>query len=202
MENVNQNLTLPIKIPYEILQQLTDKNLIGIEIGTDERKHGRILGTSLGASLLPDYDVVLGLKMQVLRKYLGTKEVAVFIQVALAYDADSGELSADTFKIASKSKSFLLDKTLQILANRIYYRKVLNRATYNLNELIDPHLHRLNKKLRAGIPVVQGIHLQGRMDKITIPQISVLTDHILVHVHFNGGIEVNVRRLPDADFKL
>ncbi len=150
MESENINLTLPIKIPYEVLQQLTDKALIGIEIGTGERKQGRILGTSLGASPLPEYDIVLGLKMRILRKILVTKEVDVFIHVSLAYDPDTGEIKVDTYKIASKSKSFLLDKTLQLLANRIYYRKVLDKATYNLNTLINPHLLRMNEKLESG----------------------------------------------------
>ncbi len=201
MESENINLTLPIKIPYGVLQQLTDRALIGMEIGTGERKQGKILGTSLGASLLSEYDVVLGLKMRILSKIV-TKEVEVFIQVSLAYDPDFGELSVDTFKIASKSKNFLLDKTLQILANRIYYRKVLDTATYNLNKLIDPLLLSLNEKLASGISVVQAMILQGNMEKITIPEIEILTDHVLVHVHFKGAAEVSVQKIPGTDFKL
>ncbi len=136
-----------------------------MEIGRGERKQGRILGTSLGASLLPEYDVVLGLKMRILSKILANKEVEVFIQVSLGYDPDLGELSVDTFKIASKSKNFLLDKTLQILANRIYYRRVLDTATYNLNKLIDPLLLNINENLSSGISVVQTMILQGKHGK-------------------------------------
>ncbi len=202
MESENVNLTLPLKIPYEVLQQLTDSTLIGMEIGTGERKHGRILGTSLGASLLPEYDVVLGLKMRILRKILVTKEVEVFIHVSLAYDPDLGEISADTFKIASKSKNFLLDKTLQKLANRIYYRKVLDKATYNLNTLIDPHLLTINEKLASGISVVQTLILQGNMEKITISQIDILTDHVLVPVFFEGAMQVTIQKISGTNFKL
>lgn len=202
METENQNLTLPVKIPYEVLQQLTDKVLIGMEIGTGERKQGRILSTSIGASALPEYDVVLGLKLRVLRRILMAKEVEVFIQVSLAYDTDLGEISVDTYKIASKSKNFLLDKTLQILANRMYYDKILDKATYNFNTLIDPHLLDINEKLASGITFAQAITLRGNMKKITVTQIDTLPDHVLVHISFRGGAELSVQQLPDTNFNL
>jgi len=41
-----------------------------------------------------------------------------------------------TFKIDAESKNFVLDKALEFLANRIYYQKVLDKATVNLNELM------------------------------------------------------------------
>ncbi len=44
MESENINLTLPIKIPYEVLQQLTDRSLIGMEIGTGKRKQRKTKG--------------------------------------------------------------------------------------------------------------------------------------------------------------
>lgn len=202
MESENVNLILPIKIPYAVLQQLTDSKLIGMEIGTGKRKQGRILGTSLEASPLPEYDVVLGLKMRIIRKILVTKEVELFIHVSLAYDPDTGILSVGTFKIDAKSRNFLLNKTLEILANRIYYRKVLARATYNSNELIGPYLTGLNERLGQGISFSQGMIVRGTMEHITITRIEPLADHVLVHALFKGGAEVTVQQLPGTDFKL
>lgn len=196
MESENVNLTLPIKIPYEVLQQLTDRKLIGMEIGTGKRKQGRILGTSLEVSPLSEYDVVLGLKMRIIRKILIAKEVKLFIHVSLAYDPDLGRLSVSTFKIDSKSKNFLLDKALELLANRIYYRKVIAKATYNLNELIGPYLTGLNERLRPGISFSQGMILQGTMENITITRIESLTDHVLVHTLFKGAAEVAIQKIP------
>ncbi len=202
MEDNNINLTLPIKIPYEVLQQLTDRSLIGMEIGTGKRKEGRILDTNLEASPLPEYDVVLVLKMRVLRKILVTKEVTLGIHASLVYDTDTGILSVGTFKIDSKSKNFLLNKTLQILANRMYYRKILDKATYNLHELIGSYLIGLNERLISGIPFSQGMTLHGNMKNTTITRIEPLADHVLVYALFKGGAEVSVNKLPDTNFKL
>ncbi len=202
MESENINLTLPIKIPYEVLQQLTDRSLIGMEIGTGKRKEGRILDTNLEASPLPEFDVVLVLKMRILRKILVTKEVTLGIHASLVYDADTGILSVGDFKIDSKSKNFLLNKTLQILANRMYYRKILDKATYNLHELISSYLIGLNERLISGISFSQGMMLHGNMKSTTITHIEPLADYVLVHVLFEGAVEAAIQKLPDADFKL
>lgn len=202
MESDTISLTLPIKIPYEVLQQLTDRKLIGMEIGTGKRKQGRILGTSLQASPLPAYDVVLGLKMRIIRKILVVKEVALLIHISLAYDPDRGRLSVGTFKIDSKSKNFLLNKTLEILANRIYYRKVLDKATYNLHELIAPYLIGLNERLVPGLSFSPGLILHGAMENITLTRIEAFADHVLVHALFEGAAEVTVQKIPDTDLRL
>ncbi|SDE84692.1 protein of unknown function [Pricia antarctica] len=202
MESANINLTLPIKIPYEVLQQLTDRNLIGMEIGTGKRKEGRIVDTNLEASPLPEFDVILVLKMHILRKILVTKEVTLGIHASLTYDTNTGILSVGDFKIDAKSKNFLLNKTLQILANRMYYRKVLDRATINVNELIGPYLTELNERLVPGISSPQGILLHGSIEQINISRIEPLTEHVLVHVQFKGGVEVTIEKLPGTYFKL
>jgi len=201
MESDTITLTLPIKIPYEVLQQLTDKALIGKEIGTGKSKQGRILGTSLGASALQEYDVVLGLKVLAIRRVLMTKEVELFIHVALDYDSNSGILSAGSFKIDSRSKNFLLNATLKLLANRIYYQKVLDKATYNLYNLIVPHLKKLNNSLEPGFSFPQGIMVQGTMENIRLTRIEILTGHVLVHTLFKGAAEVTIQKIPDTNNK-
>lgn len=202
MESEIVNLTLPIKIPYAILQQITDRKLIGMEIGTGKRKQGRILGTSLKASPMPEFDVVIGLKMRFLRKILVTKEVDLFIHVSLAYDPDMGRLSVGSFKIDSKSKNFLLNKTLETLANRMYYRKALDKATFNVKELIGPHVDRLNDRLGPGISFSQGMILQGNVENITLKRIEPLIHYVLIHVLFKGAVEVAVNKIPDGNFSL
>lgn len=202
MESENINLILPIKIRYPVLQQLIDKKLIGMELGSGNRKHGKIVGTSLEPSPLPGYDIVLGLRIEFTRKIVFSKETSIFIHGSLDYEPETGRISIDTFKIDSKSRNFLLDKTLQILANRIYYRKVLDKATYNLNELLGPQLSGLNEMLRSGMPFSQGMVLHANLENITISGIEPLADYVLVHALFKGGAEVIVHKLPGTNLKL
>lgn len=184
-----------------VLRQLTDKNLIGIEIGKGNRKQGRIIGTSLAASPLPDFDIVLGLQISITSQILLPKEATIFIYGSLDFEPETGRLSVGTFKIDAKSKNFLLDKTLEIFANRIYYRKVLDKATYNLNTLISPYLTTLNERMKSGMPLSQGIVLKGNLKNIAIIRIEPLTEHILVHAHFKGATEVDILEIPDTDYK-
>ncbi len=136
MQTQNINLSLPIKIPYPVLRQLLETRLIGMEIGTSERKRGRILRLGLQPSPSPEYDMVLGLRIGLSRKVLWAKEVPLYVHASLNFDPESGRLSVGTYKIDSESKNFVLDKALEFLANRMYYRKVLDKASVNLNELI------------------------------------------------------------------
>ena len=201
MESDTIHLTLPIKISYEVMRQLMDSKLIGKEIGTSKRKQGRITGTSLKGSFLPEYDVVLGLKMRIIRKTLVTKEVELFIHVSLTYEPDTGILSVSTFKIDAKSKNFLLAKALEILANRIYYRKVLAKASFNLIELISPQIGRLNDRIEPGMPISEGMMLYGNMEDITITKIEPRSDHVLIYALFKGALGLDIQKIPDTDFE-
>ncbi len=44
--------------------------------------------------------------------------------------------------------------------------------------------------------------LQGNMENINISKIEILTDHVLVHVFFDGVLEVVIQEIPDVDFGL
>ena len=183
------------------MRQLMDSKLIGKEIGTGKRKQGRITGTSLKGSFLPEYDVVLGLKMRIIRKILVTKEVELFIHVSLTYEPDTGILSVSTFKIDAKSKNFLLAKALEILANRIYYRRVLDKARFNLIELIGSHIRRLNDRIEPGMPISEGMMLYGNMADITITKIEPRSDYVLVHALFKGALGLDIQKIPDTEFE-
>ena len=89
----NIRLSLPIKIPYAVMQQLLETKLTGMEFGTGKRKKGRILGTSMEASPLEEYDILLGLRVVPARKILLPGEVTVYIHGNLQYDPETGQLS-------------------------------------------------------------------------------------------------------------
>jgi hypothetical protein len=200
MQTQNIDLTLPIKIPYPVLRELLETKLIGMEIGTGERKRGQILRLGLQASPLPDYDMVLGLRIGLARKVLWAKEVPLYLHASLDFDPESGRLSVGTFKIDVDSANFVLDKALEFLANRMYYRKVLDKASVNVNELIASKMAVLNEKLQSGIPSSQGMVFNGNMENITITQIEPGPEYIVVYAHFKGGAEVTLLNLPDLDF--
>ena len=129
-------LTIPVKVPNAVLRKILETKLIGMKIGTAKRKRGQFLRLSLQASPLQEFDIVLGLRIGLARKVLWAKEVPLYLHASLEFDSESGCLSVGTFKIDAESKNFVLDKALEFLANRIYYQKVLDKATVNLNELM------------------------------------------------------------------
>ena len=193
-------LTLPIKIPYPVLRQLLETKLIGMEIGTSERKRGQILRLGLQVSPLPEYDIILGLRVGLVRKVFWTEEVPLYLHAALAFDPESGRLSVGAFKINFETKNVVLDKALAFLANRMYYRKVLDKASINLNEMIASKMAILNEKLQSGIPSSQGMIFSGNMENISITRIEPGPEYIVVYANFKGKAEVTLQNLPDIDF--
>ena len=196
----NIGLALPIKIPYPVLRQLLETKLIGMEIGTSERKRGQILRLGLQVSPLPEYDIILGLRVGLVRKVLWTEEVPLYLHAALAFDPESGRLSVGAFKIDFETKNVVLDKALVFLANRMYYRKVLDKASVNLNEMIASKMALLNEKLQSGIPSSQGMVFSGNMENIMITGIEPGPEYIVVYANFKGKAEVTLQNLPDMDF--
>ena len=196
----NIRLALPIKIPYPVLRQLLETKLIGMEIGTNERKRGQILRLGLQVSPLPEYDIILGLRVGLVRKVLWTEEVPLYLHAALAFDPESGRLSVGAFKIDFETKNVVLDKALALLANRMYYRKVLDKASINLNEMIASKMAILNEKLQSGIPSSQGMIFSGNMENISITRIEPGPEYIVVYANFKGKAEVTLQNLPDIDF--
>ena len=196
----NIRLTLPIKIPYPVLRQLLETKLIGMEIGTSERKRGQILRLGLQVSPLPEYDIILGLRVGLVRKVFWTEEVPLYLHAALAFDPESGRLSVGAFKIDFETKNVVLDKALALLANRMYYRKVLDKASINLNEMIASKMAILNEKLQSGIPSSQGMIFSGNMENISITRIEPGQEYIVVYARFKGGAEVTLQNLPEMDF--
>lgn len=195
MESESITFTLPIKVSYSVLQQLMDEKLIGMEIGSGNRKHGKIVGTSLAPSPLPGYDVVFGLRIGFTRKIVFPKETFILIHGSLDYEPETGKISVGAFKIDSKSRNFLWDKTLELLANRIYYRKVLDKATYNLKALLSPQLRGLNERLTSGMHFSQGMVLQGNLENITISGIEPCPNHVLIQALFEGAAAVTIQEI-------
>ncbi len=195
----NIRLSLPVKIPYAVMQQLLETKLAGMEIGMGKRKKGRILGTSMEASPLEEYDILLGLRVVPARKILLPGEVTVYIHGNLQYDPETGQLSVGTFKIQIKSRNLLMVKALEFLGNRMYYRKVLEKATVNLKDLIRPYRDQLNDKLGSGL-ATKDVVFHGKMDDISITRIEPDHEFIVVHARFEGCAEVTLQSVPFNDF--
>ncbi|HEA19497.1 hypothetical protein LCGC14_0993250 [marine sediment metagenome] len=200
MQTQNINLTVPIKICYPVLQQVLETKLIGMEVGTEERKRGKILSVGLAPSPLADYHVVFELQLELARKLLWAKQIPMLIHCSLDFDPESGKLSVGTFKIDSKSRNFVLNRAFEFLANRVYYRKILDKASINLDELIAAKVSILNEKLLSGIAASKGMLFNGTMNTIALTKIEPGPEHFVVYARFKGEVEVTLSSLPEMDF--
>jgi len=177
-----------------------DVKLIGMELGSKDRKYAKIIGTQLEASPLPHYDIMLGLRVALNRKTLGFKEIPVYIHGSLHYDSDAGLFSIQTFKIDAKSRNFLLDKALEALANKLYYRKILDAASVDVKKLMQPELLMLNQRLKKGLSIAKGTQLGGILEKLSVLAVVAFKDYVRVHVLVSGTLEVTLDELPGIDF--
>lgn len=196
MEPKPLQFELPVNVSYTVLRQLMDKRLIGMELGSKSRKYAQIVGSQLEASPLPDYDVVLGLRIALHRKVVGFKELPIYLHGTLQYDASAELLSIGTFKMDSKSRNFLVDRALETLANTLYYQKIIGAAAVNIKESIRPQLALLNQRLSTGMSVVEGTRLSGRLEHLSVASVAALDNYIAVHVKVSGKFEVTLDELP------
>ena len=191
---------LPVNISYAAVNDFLQKNVVGELIKTEKESgevttYAEILDISLGQSPDEKYDLAVDVEFLMLTKLLRNKVGRVWLYVALEFNEEAQEVWVSDFKLDGNTSSWLMNNSLEVIANNIMQESLKNKMRYNFSAEIEKHIQKLNTKMGDPYEVSGGINLFGRIEKLKIYRIVPKPDRFLVLAKMAANAVVDVDRL-------
>jgi hypothetical protein len=198
MENAIR-IQLPISVSYPALEEVLKEKVVGEYIprpeeGVNEPPYARILDARIEGSSAGDYDVILRIRISILRTVLKRDQVDLLVQASLAYDNETQKLFVRKYKLDSKTSSGFFNSGLEVLANKVAYNQIIKKARFNLGDLISRELNKANGLLESGLEL-KGIKLLGKVERVRVQNVKAKTDGISLLLELQGNLEVRISDL-------
>lgn len=193
----NIEINLPINIPYTLIDKTAKEKLIGQIIkgkkkNGQEKKYAKILDIEIYGSKETDYDIVLGLKTKIYRTIFKREKVPVYLHAKLDYDTIQKKLYVKSYKLDSKTESGLYNISLETIANKIVYTKIINKLQFEIGNAIDEQKKIANKLLAEKIEITKGVKLTGVVNTLEIKSLISQPDRIFCLFSLKGNANVEV----------
>lgn len=191
---------IPVKIEYQVLNQFLRQKLIGEKLGTEnqageETNYAEVLDLTLVRSEHTGLDLSLRADLKALTTFLKNKRVSVILHFSLVFDEDTQEISVGNYKLEGNNQNWLLNKPVEMLANKIAYKKLKEKMKLDFSPIIGKQLHQLNEKMNAPVETVDGIFVTGQLKEFKIKTILPGDNLFMVWVAVSGFGLVDVRRI-------
>ncbi|MBC5992581.1 DUF4403 family protein [Pontibacter cellulosilyticus] len=192
-------IQLPVSVTYHAIEEVLKKQLIGEfipkpEAGTDEAPYAQLLDVGIVKSSAIANEVVLAIKIKILRTMLKRDQVELFVQATLDYDQANEQLYVQQFNLQSRTSSGLYNTALEVLANKVAYNQILKKARIDLREIISKELGKANSTLDEGL-VLKGIKLKGTVETVRIHEVNLLPNRLLLLLEVQGNLEADIHDL-------
>lgn len=199
-EKDNIAFTLPVKIQYSVLEDYLRSKMKGENVKVENEEgeitnYARILDVSLERSPDEDFHVLLDVKFQALTSLFHDKEGRVLLYVILGYEEQEQQIKVEHFELKGKSKSWIMNKSLQAMANTFMYEKLKKKMRFDFEPLIQKQLEQINEKLENRIEPAEGFHVSGRLSTFSILEIFPGQSHVLVSVRLEGRGVIDITGL-------
>jgi len=176
LDEDNIKLNLPVKISYRVLEDVLQKKLVGEQIGMEDsrgtvKNYAEVLGANLGKSQKPNFDLTLNLKLKTLTTLFKNKEVTLLVHIAIGFDEVSQVLDVKEYDLEGQSKSWLMDNSLETIANTLIYKKIKNKMKLDLKPHIEEQLSNINQKLGDEMETAPGVFLSGNVNILKVAEI-------------------------------
>jgi hypothetical protein len=102
------------------------------------------------------------------------------------------KLYVTSYKIDSKTESGLFNISVQALANKIVYTKVLTKLQFEVGKAIDEQKKIANKLLKDKIEITKGVKLSGVVNTLEIKALIPQPDRIFCLFSLKGNANVEV----------
>jgi hypothetical protein len=175
-EDDNIKLNLPVKINYRVLEDVLQKKLVGEQIGMEDsngtvKNYVEVLDANLGKSQQPNFDLTLNLKLKTLTTLFKNKEVNLLVHITLGFDEVDQVIDVKEYELEGQSKSWLMDNSIETLANTLIYKKIKNRMRLDLKPHIKEQLGKVNEKLGEEMEAAPGVFLSGNVNILKVAEI-------------------------------
>jgi len=196
----NIQVKLPVNISYTAVNDFLQKNVVGEFIKTEKETgevttYAEILDISLGQSPDEKYDLAVDVEFMMLTKLLRNKIGRVWLYVALEFNEEAQEVWVSDFKLDGKTGNWLMNNSLEVLANNLMQESLKDKMRYNFSTEIEKHIQELNNKMGDPYEVAGGINLFGRIENLRIYRIVPKPDRFLILAKMAANAVVDVDRL-------
>ncbi|WP_162055540.1 DUF4403 family protein [Pontibacter pamirensis] len=174
MENAIK-IHLPVSVSYPALEGLMQKKMVGDfiprpEAGVDTPPYAQILDVGLAGSSTGDNDVILRIKLKILRTVLKRDQVDLYVLATLGYDNAAQQLFVRKFSMDAKTSSGFYNTALEVLVNKVAYNQIIKKARVNLSEIISAELLKANGMLETGLDL-KGNKLVGAVQEVRVQHV-------------------------------
>lgn len=195
MENAIR-IQIPLTISYTALEALLKRKMKGEYIprqekGTNEPPYARILDVAVSPAETEHFDILLHLKISILRTVLKRDEVNLVVLAVLDYDNESQLLYVPKFRLDAKTGSRFFNGSLEVLANNVAYNQILKKARINLGDIISGELKKANGILEKE-PEVKGLKLRGSVEKVKVKDITAQPGGISLLIETEGNLQADI----------
>lgn len=161
------------------------------EEGKGEPPYAQILAVYIAASSSAAYDVVLRLRLRVLRTLMKRDNVDLVVQASLGYDNVRQLLYVTKFNLDSRTESGFYNAGLEMLANNVGYSQILKKTRFDLREIISKELKKANGLLENGLEL-KGLVLKGAVEEALVQDIVPQADGISLVFLLQGNVEAEI----------
>lgn len=203
LEDASENdiqINLPVNISYAAINEFLRENVVG-KLIEDEKETGEVttyaelLGMSIEQSPDERYDLAVDVEFRTLTKLLRNKIGRVWLHVALEFDEAAQEVWVSDFKLDGNTDSWLMNNSLELMANKVMQGSIKNKMRYNFKAEIEKHILELNAKMGDPYEVSSGINLFGRIEKMKVYRIIPKEDKFLVLARIAANAVVDIEKL-------
>ncbi len=199
----NQNnviISLPVNITYAALVEVLREKARG-EIIQVEKENGKttqyaeILDISFQKSELENYDLLFEIEFRTLTSVFKNKKGMLYLDAAIDYNELEQVVQVRDFRLDVKSGSWLMNNSIEAVANKFIYGKLKSKMKLDLTPEINKRINELNRKLEDPMEVMEGINFFGQIDSFSIGRIIPKPQHFLVLLNLNGNAVVDVEKI-------
>ena len=200
----NIHVKLPVNISYTAVNDFLQRNVVGELISTEKESgevttYAEILDISLEQSPEEKYDLAVDVEFLMLTKLLRNKVGRVWLHVALEFNEEAQEVWVSDFKLDGNTNNWLMNNSLEVMANNIMQESLKNKMRYNFSAEIEKHIQELNNKMGDPYEVSGGINLFGRIEKLKVHRIVPKPDRFLILAKIAANAVVDVDKLDFGD---
>jgi len=192
---------VPVSITYSALEEALKNQLVGEYLPKPEENstsapYAQVLDVGIRGSNAGGNQVILRVKVRILRTVMKRDQVDLYVLATLQYDNASQQLYAQQFHLTSRTNSGFYNTALEVMANKVGYSQILSKARVNLGAIIDGELQKANNMLAEGL-ALKGIRLTGAVNEVRVQDITPLPDQVKLSVELRANVEAQVLTLTE-----
>lgn len=196
----NIDIKLPVKIGYAVLENVLREKMAGemiqVEKGNGEfTRYAQVLDLSLMRSPEDNFDLTVEVKFKSLVKLFRNKTGSILFHLRIHYDEAAQLLEVDDYRIKGNSENWMMNRSLETVANNLVYNKLKSKMRIDLIPHIEPQVKKLNGQLQNDFEAAEGVILSGKIENVTIAEIIAGETDLYVLVHIKGDTVVEITKI-------